>query len=71
LAGFTDRLRPSWTNEVLLVVTALRTSTKLLYVEPVSTEIVRGYTKANSASYPQRDGKWVPVKMRCCSAAGK
>jgi len=25
--------------------------------------------KANSASYPQRDGQWVPAKVRWCSAA--
>jgi len=28
-------------------------------------------TQANSASYPQRDGKWVLAKVWWCSAAGE
>jgi len=28
-------------------------------------------TQANSASYPQQDGKWVPAKVRWWSAAGE
>jgi len=28
-------------------------------------------THANSASYPTRDGKWVPDKVRWCSADGE
>jgi len=28
-------------------------------------------THANSASYPQRDGQWVPATLRWCSAAGE
>jgi len=31
----------------------------------------RGISQANSASYPQLDGKWVPAKVRWCSAAGE
>jgi len=32
---------------------------------------IRQATQANSASYLQRDGKWVPAKVRWCSAAGE
>jgi len=28
-------------------------------------------TQANSASYPQRDGKWVPAKVWWCYGAGE
>jgi len=28
-------------------------------------------THANLASYPQRDGKWVPAKVQWCSAVGE
>jgi len=28
-------------------------------------------TQANSAFYPQRDGRWLPVKVRWRSAAGE
>jgi len=35
-----------------------------------TTSVFYQVTHANSASYPQRDGKWVPAKVRWCSAAG-
>jgi len=34
-----------------------------------TTSVFHQATRANSASYPQRDGKWVPAKMRQHSAA--
>jgi len=34
-----------------------------------TTSVFHRATQANSASYPQPDGKWVPVKVRWCSAA--
>jgi len=36
-----------------------------------TTSVFHQATQANSASYPQRDGKWVPAKVRWCSAAGE
>jgi len=36
-----------------------------------TTSVFRQATQANSASYPQRDGKWVPAKARWCSADGE
>jgi len=36
-----------------------------------TTSVFQQATQANSASYPQRDGKWVPAKVRWCSAAGE
>jgi len=36
-----------------------------------TTLVFHQATQTNSASYPQRDGKWVPAKMRWCSAAGE
>jgi len=35
-----------------------------------TTSVFHEATHANSASYPQRDGKWVPAKVRRPSAAG-
>jgi len=35
-----------------------------------TTSVFHQATQANSASYPQRDGKWAPAKVRWCSAAG-
>jgi len=36
-----------------------------------TTSVFHQATQANSASYPQGDGKWVPAKVRWCSAAGE
>jgi len=36
-----------------------------------TTSVFHQATQANSASYPQRDGKWVPAKVQWCCAAGK
>ena len=36
-----------------------------------TTSVFPQATQANSASYPQLDGKWVPAKVRWCSAAGR
>jgi len=36
-----------------------------------TTSLFHQATQANSASYPQRDGKWVPATVRWCSAAGE
>jgi len=36
-----------------------------------TTSVFHQATQANSASYHQRDGKWVPAKVRWCSVAGK
>jgi len=36
-----------------------------------TTSVFHQATQANSTYYPQRDGKWVPVKVRWCSAAGQ
>jgi len=36
-----------------------------------TTSVFHQATQANSASYPQRDGKWVPAKVRWCFAAGE
>jgi len=34
-----------------------------------TTSVFHQARQANSTSYPQRDGKWVPAKVRWCSAA--
>jgi len=36
-----------------------------------TTSVFHQATQANSASYPQQDGKWVPAKVLWCSAAGE
>jgi len=36
-----------------------------------TTSVFHQATRANSVSYPQRDGKWVPAKMWWWSAAGE
>jgi len=36
-----------------------------------TTSVFHQATQANSASYPRQDGKWVPAKVRLCSAAGE
>jgi len=36
-----------------------------------TTSVFHQTTQAKSAAYPQRDGKWVPAKVRWCSAAGE
>jgi len=36
-----------------------------------TTSVFHQAIQANSASYPQRDGKWVPAKVRWCSAAAE
>jgi len=36
-----------------------------------TTSVFHQATQANSASHPQREGKWVPAKVRWCSAAGE
>jgi len=67
-----------------VAVTSLGVSTKSLYTSgPVSirgwvtvfggqtTSVFHQATQANSASYRQRDRKWVPAKVRWCSVAGE
>jgi len=36
-----------------------------------TTSVFHQATQTNSASYPQRNEKWVPAKVRWCSAAGE
>jgi len=36
-----------------------------------TTSVFHQATQANSASYPQLDGKWGPAKKRWCSAVGE
>jgi len=36
-----------------------------------TTSVFHLATQADSASYPQRNGKWVQAKVRWCSAAGE
>jgi len=36
-----------------------------------TTSVFHQATQANSASYPQWDGKWVLAKVRWCSVAGE
>jgi len=36
-----------------------------------TTSVFQQATRANSASYPQRAGKWVPAYVRWRSAAGE
>jgi len=37
----------------------------------IVVNIYQLYTLANSAFYPQLDGKWVPAKVLWCSAVGE
>jgi len=36
-----------------------------------TTSVFHQATQANSASYHQRDGKWVPAKVQWCPMAGE
>jgi len=45
-------------------------STGLVESVPLFYRKLKNVDQANSASYHQRDGKWVPAKVWWCSAAG-